>query len=183
MTKEEFLEGVTNNDLDHRILLWEALELTKSGLVVEFGSGHGSTPYLRQYCQFNSPGFSARPFLSFDHNKQWAEATGATLVENADWENLKIAGDISVLFIDHAPGERRKEDLVKYKDLAEIIVIHDTEPPADHGYQCRQHFQLFKYCVEVKTNGAWATMLSNFIDLSVCVGRGNEHYKISEYTG
>ena len=171
MTKDQFLEGVNNNDLNHRILLWEALQLT-TGKVVEFGSGHGSTPYLRKYCSD-----VARTFESYDHNKEWSEATGATLIPNADWDNINLT-DVGVLFIDHAPGERRKEDIVKYKDLSKILVIHDTEPPADHGYQTRQHYPGFKYWVEVRTNGAWATMVSNHVDLTPAVGQGNEHYTI-----
>lgn len=176
MTREQFLEGV-NNDTDHRILLWEAMRLTApGGKVVEFGSGHGSTPFLKEHCKV--AGFD---FESYDHNPGWAEATGATLIKDARWELLNIEAD--VLFIDHAPGERRKFDIEKYAQIAKIIVIHDTEPPADHGYQCRQHFKKFKYCVEVKTNGAWATMCSNFIDLSSCIGVTWKDYTISAYTG
>lgn len=176
MTREQFLEGV-NNDTDHRILLWEAIRLTPAGKVVEFGSGHGSTPFLRQHCMV-----AGMDFESYDHNQEWAAATGARLVKDAKWENLNIE-DASVLFIDHAPGERRKFDIEKYANKAYIIVVHDTEPPADHGYQCRQHFKNFKYCVEVKTNGAWATMLSNFVDLSSCIGVTWKDYIISAYTG
>lgn len=162
MTQKQFLEGVNNNDLNHRILLWEAMQLT-TGKVVEFGSGHGSTPYLRKFCEE-----SGREFESYDHNKEWAEATGATLVPFGNWDKVNVEAD--VLFIDHAPGEDRKHQIVKYKDTAKILVIHDTEPPADHGYQTRQHYPGFKYWVEIRTNGAWATMVSNHIDLSSCVG-------------
>ncbi len=171
MNRQEFLHDVVNNDLDHRILLWEAIQLT-TGKVVEFGSGHGSTPYLYQHCKD-----SKRPFESYDHNLDWCKATGATFVPNADWEKLNIT-DADVLFIDHAPGERRKEDIVKYKDIAKILVIHDTEPPADHGYQTRQYYPSFKYWVEIRTNGAWATMVSNHIDLDSTIGIKHEHYTI-----
>lgn len=171
MTKAEFLEGVNNNDLDHRILLWEAMQLT-TGKVVEFGSGHGSTPYLKQHCKDEE-----RFFQSFDHNKDWASATGAVLVPDANWDNIQL-NEVDVLFIDHAPGEDRKTRIAQYKDIAKIIVIHDTEPPADHGYQTRALYPQFKYWVEVRTNGAWATMVSNHIDLTPTVGQGNEFYTI-----
>lgn len=179
MTREEFLNGV-NNDTDHRILLWEAMRLT-TGKVVEFGSGHGSTPYLRQHCNDID-----RPFFSFENNPEWAARTGAKLLSEvgaADWKDLVLTDHLGILFIDHAPGERRKLDLQKYARQADIIVIHDTETgQADAGYQVRQHFKRFKYCVEVKTDGAWATMVSNFIDLSSCVGATWNHYTISAYT-
>jgi len=177
MTKQDFLHDVSNNDLNHRILLWEALQLT-TGKVVEFGSGHGSTPYLRKFCEENN-----REFQSYDNNKAWSDQTGATLIE--DWEALNIT-NVDLLFLDHAAGERRKFDLVKYKDIARIIVIHDTEPTGAGDYQVRQHFDKFKYCQEVKSinydetkAGCWATILSNHIDLSPIVGRGNEHFTIS----
>ena len=178
MTKDKFLEGVNNNDLCHRILLIEALQLT-AGKVIEFGSGHGSTPYLRKYCVE-----SDREFQSFDNNKEWADATGATMVPDANWSGLQLT-NIDVLFVDHAPGEDRQVQIEKYKDSAKIIVIHDTEPPADHGYNTRRLYPAFKYWVEVRTNGAWATMVSNHIDLSPCVhetkcvnGSNGETYKI-----
>jgi len=171
MNKKQFLEGVTNNDLNHRILLWEAMKLTK-GKVVEFGSGHGSTPYLRRHCYD-----STRLFESYDHNPDWAKATGAELVANKDWNTVRLE-DVDVLFIDHAPGEDRKTRIAQYANIAKIIVIHDTEPPADHGYQTRALYPAFKYWVEVRTNGAWATMVSNHIDLTPTVGQGNEHYTI-----
>lgn len=169
MTREEFLHDATNNDLNHRILLWEAMQLT-DGNVVEFGSGHGSTPYLRPYCKETN-----REFESYDNNKDWCSATGATLVENNEWDKLNIT-DVDVLFIDHAPGEDRKFQIQKYKDIAKILVIHDTEPPADHGYQTRQHYPQFKYWVEIRSNGAWCTMVSNYIDLSSTIGKGNDNY-------
>jgi len=159
MHRNQFLNGV-NNDTDHRILLWEAMEYTQ-GKVVEFGSGHGSTPFLRLHLQQRK-----RPFESYEHNKEWAELTGATLIE--DWEQTNPT-DIDVLFIDHAPGERRQFDLLKYKDLAKIIVIHDSEPTGAGDYKVRQHFDSFKYCVEVGTDGCWATMLSDTIDLTLFV--------------
>lgn len=166
MEKSKFLEGI-NNDVNHRVLLYEAIRLT-TGLVAEFGSGHGSTPYLRKHCKD-----IARDFISFENNEEWANATGATLID--DWDKINIAPD--VLFIDHAPGERRKEDIKKYANIAKIIVIHDTEPAADYGYQMRQHFDSFKYWVELETNGAWATMVSNFIDLKNT--KGNNQYPIT----
>jgi hypothetical protein len=154
MNKEEFLKGM-DNACNHRILLWEALKLT-TGKVVEIGSGHGSTPFLRAYCESRQ-----REFESYENNPVWAEMTGATLIDS--WEDLQLE-NVDVLLIDHAPGERRKEDILKFKDVAKIIVCHDTEPAADHGYQMRQHFPLFKYKAELKTDGAWATMLSDEID-------------------
>jgi hypothetical protein len=153
MKQEEFLENVDNMS-NHRHLLWEALELT-NGPVIEFGSGFGSTPFLKKYCKIKD-----RLFTSYDSNQEWANKTGAIVVP--DWEKINIKS-VDVLFLDHAPGERRQFDLVKYKDIAKIIVIHDSEPIGAGNYQVRQHFNKFKYVKDFQSNGAWATMLSNFI--------------------
>ena len=159
MKREEFLKEIGEYS-NHRILLWEALQLT-DGDVVEFGSGEGSTPYLRKYCQENN---------RFENNEDWAILTRSNLIK--DWDELNYQ-KIDVLFIDHAPGERRKVDLMKYKDVAKIIVIHDSEPKGWNGsdYGVREHFKEFKSMVDLQPregNGAWATMLSNFINLGDC---------------
>jgi hypothetical protein len=177
MTKEQFLSGM-DNACNHRILLWEALQLT-DGKVIEFGSGHGSTPFLRAYCEAHQ-----REFESYENNPVWAEMTGSTLVDN--WDEV-VVNDCDVLFIDHAPGERRKIDIVKHTNSCKIMVIHDTEPAADHGYQMRHLFKYSKYAVEYRSEGAWATMISNEIDLTVLVGdhQGPENmpnYTISQWS-
>ena len=72
----------------------------------------------------------------------------------------------SVLFIDHAPGERRRVDIVRFAEAAEIIIAHDTEPKADHGYKMRAELAKFRYQVDYETSGAWPTAVSNTIDIS-----------------
>jgi len=161
-----------NGTSNHRVLLWDALELTCDA-VIEFGSGHGSTAYLKEYCKDNN-----RTFKSYENNAEWAGQTGAELIDN--WDSIQPES-ISILFIDHAPGERRKKDIVKWKDHAQIIVVHDTEIAADHGYQMRQHFELFDSAVEINADGggAGAAMLSNFVDLSHLISSSWEQYIIS----
>lgn len=169
----------TNNDLSYYPLLFKALEETK-GDVLELGTGHGSTVLLHDYCK------GRRVLTSFDEKEEWLSKFkyletfehGLFLIE--DWRKVhRDHPDPSVIFIDHAPGEDRKQMILDFKDTKGIIVCHDTEPAADHGYQMRQHFPLFKYKVEVKTNGAWATALSNEIDITKWDGETFGDYKIS----
>ena len=181
----------TNNDLSYYPLLYKALEATK-GEVIEMGTGHGSTPLLHEYCQKHK-----RLLHSYETEKSWIikfegtanELHTFTLLDRMAWDacsNMHLSP--SVVFIDHAPGERRKEDILKFKDKADIIVIHDTEPTGAGDYQVRQHFPKFKYCVEVLSNwhdpreaGAWATALSNTIDITKWVGETFGEYKIWDY--
>lgn len=155
-----------NNDLSYYPFLYQALQMTKSGAVLEYGMGHGSTPILHDYCKAKK-----RMLFSFETNKDWADKF--TELENdkhcialvTDWDSV-FNPRASVVFIDQAPGERRKEDVRKYAETDAIVVVHDTEPAADHGYQMRQYFTLYKYRKDYETNGAWATVLSNKYDVT-----------------
>lgn len=169
MRKLDFLKNIDNMS-NHRILLWEALQLCKNKVVIEFGSGHGSTPFLKEYCAKNK-----FEFTSFDSNAEWANATGSIFINN--WDDVEIFS-AGVIFLDHAPGERRKVDLLKYKDIAEIIVIHDTEPTGAGDYRVRELFDQFKYKVDLPSEGAWATMLSNSIDVTASLGAEYKNYKV-----
>lgn len=173
----------TNNDLSYYPLLFMAMEETKQGDVIEMGMGNGSTPILHDYCEK-----AKRNLFSYEEKQEWfnkfldKKSQNHILVYITDWDCVKNnhATSAKVIFIDHAPGERRKEDIVNFKDTKGILVIHDTEPNADYGYQMRQHFKLFKYKVEIETDGAWATALSNEIDITKWDGQKFGNYKISK---
>jgi hypothetical protein len=168
MNKEKFTQITSNYD-SHRPLLWEALEATK-GLVIEMGCGYGSTPFLDEYCADEK-----RRFISYENNPDWY---GKMKLETRDMRLIKFWDEvflthkdvdkdpIGVLFIDHAPGERRKIDIALHANQAKIIIAHDTEPAADHGYKMRAELKKFKYMIDYETNGAWATAVSNFIDVT-----------------
>lgn len=162
--KEKF--KATSNWNSHLPLLYAALENT-SGLVVEFGVGDNSTPLLHEYCDINK-----RSLESYETSLEWynkyksleSEFHKIHLVKDWDLINVKP----SLLFVDHAPGERRREDILKYAHIAGVIVAHDTEPDADYGYKMRGTFKNFKYVQDLKVPGlgAMATVLSNYIDVS-----------------
>lgn len=129
----------------HRFLLLKALEQTK-GKVVELGCGTESTPYLREYCKDNN-----REFVSYENHKEWSERWGAKFVN--DWDEV-VEDNISVLFIDHSPPERRGYDLQRFKDKADIIVCHDTE---GGGY--KYDMSNFKYKEEHELLNTKTTLL------------------------
>jgi hypothetical protein len=162
MTKEKFTQITSNYD-SHRPLLWAALESTK-GLVMELGCGYGSTPFISEYTKEKK-----REFVSYENNKEWYNKLNAELPNQiifvTDWDTVKICKPC-VLFIDHAPGERRKTDIQRFSNHAQIIVCHDSEPAADHGYKMRPELKKFKYMIDYQTDGAWATAVSNFIDVT-----------------
>lgn len=178
--KEKFKSS--GGDLCYYPLLYKALESTK-GAVLEMGMGFGSTPLLNEYCKKK-----ARKLFSFDFNLSWKEKFDDLLHEDhksfliKDWDDVfNNYSDASLIFIDHSPGERRKVDLELFKDTKGIVVIHDTEPTGAGDYRVRPLFNLYKYVVEVQTEGAWATALSNEIDITKWVGQKFFDYQISAH--
>ncbi|OHB92410.1 MAG: hypothetical protein A2Z57_12070 [Planctomycetes bacterium RIFCSPHIGHO2_12_39_6] len=181
----------TNNDLSYYPLLYKALEDTV-GDIIEMGTGHGSTPLLHEYCTSRR-----RKLHSYETDKKWLakfeqtanEYHSFTLIDRGAWDACSDQNpNPSVVFIDHAPGERRKDDLIRFKDSAEIIVIHDTEPTGAGDYRVRPLFKQFKYVVEVMSNapnphqaGAWATALSNTVDITKWIGQEFGNYKIVQW--
>lgn len=173
----------SGGDLCYYPLLYKALEETTEE-VVEFGMGWGSTPLLNEYCTKNK-----RILESYDFNEEWRSKFdnilnkhhSSYLVEN--WADIYAEiKDAAVIFIDQSPGEERKETIRAYKDTKGILVIHDTEPTGVGDYRVRPLFHLFKYKVEVQTEGAWATALSNDYDLTKWIGETFGDYKISQWT-
>lgn len=160
MEKDLFLKDLDNQN-NHRILLFEALEKTK-GDVIEMGMGHGSTPYLHEYCKINK-----RNLFSYETSSEWfkkfehlnTQSHRHTFIEN--WDTVhNLHKNPSVVLVDHAPGERRKIDIEKWRGNCIYLVAHDTEPAADHGYKMRDILSTYKYMKDYETKGAWSTIVS-----------------------
>lgn len=166
--RNNFLGAVTGNWNNHIPLLLLGLQISGRAAtgfdVLELGSGEGSTPLLRQYCQDQHLNFQ-----SYDNNADWCKKTGATIA--LDWDVLVTIlskKHHGLIFIDHAPGERRHLDAIALANAADIIVIHDTEEGGAGNYQFHKIWHLFKYRLNLnKTGGgAGATAVSNKIDLN-----------------
>jgi len=156
------IDGVSNWN-NHLILLYLALELTaydeRNLPVMELGCGDGSTRQLKTFCLANK-----RPFKSYDSNKEWAEKYDSKHI--VDWQTSDVYDDnFSVVLVDEAPGENRWLSIQRLANKADIIVIHDSEPAAT-GYMLDKIWHLFKYKLDYRTEGAWATAVSNTIDLN-----------------
>ncbi len=148
----KFIENVQNWD-NHRPLLWWALKETKGQTepVLEMGCGEGSTPYLKQYLKTDK-----RKLISYDYSLEWATKYDAIHV--TDWDAIEHQ-NYSVILIDHSPGERRHLDVIKLANKCDYMIIHDSEPAAT-GYMLDKVWHLFPYRRNLKTEGAWATIVS-----------------------
>lgn len=172
MNRENFIPTSFLNS--YTPLLYRAL-LDTTGPLVECGMGNYSTYLLHT---------SGRTIISVETSREWISkfnVPNKVLIEPTQWLTIMKAYKpiASVFFIDQAPGEIREKCINELStDFDGIIVAHDTEPAADYGYKMRQHFSKFKYVVEVKTDNAWATALSNTHDVTQWSGDSFGDYRI-----
>jgi hypothetical protein len=159
MNIEEFLFAENGNN--HRPLMWLALELTKGSKlpVGEFGSGHGSTTWLRHYCKDDG-----REFYSYDNNPEWGDQFGSQYTSN--WDDPRLYRDSSVVLIDQGPADARKDSIRFLVNKADIIVVHDAEEEPNNNYHLHEIWHLFKYRVRLKGPKIWTAALSKKIDLT-----------------
>lgn len=159
MTKAEFFR-VFGNWNSHLMLLWPALETTKHLKlpVLELGSGMGSTAVLRQYCQDEG-----LEFVTYDDKPEYAKENRSIYVEN--WDTIPWRKEWGVVLVDEAPGEHRKVSL-SLLHHAQIVVAHDTELVGAGDYQMRPEINKYRYHLDFETPGAWATVMSNFYDVT-----------------
>lgn len=162
--KHGFLRSVTGNWNNHLPLLLLGLALTDEGAVLEMGSGEGSTPLLEKDCKA-----TGRVFQSFDNSQEWCNKTGASHIDN--WDDLiqkALQHHHGLIFIDHAPGERRHLDAIALANAADILVLHDTEEGGAGNYMWDKAWPHFKYRLNYNMTGggAGATAVSNKIDLN-----------------
>jgi hypothetical protein len=134
-----------------------------NGTVIEFGMGDFSTPALHAICE-------GRMLESYDNHPDWTERFGYMRSENHvvkyvdNWDSLDLSGKhFSVAFVDHAPGERRIVEIERLKDIADFVVVHDSEA-ACYGYE--PYFAMYKYRYDDKSNSTETTVVSNFFNPS-----------------
>jgi len=138
--------------------------------VIEMGMGDYSTPLLHEIIAYQRKKGSDRKLISFESNQSWLANFDDLachwhkffLVD--DWLSANLDYNISVLFVDHAPAEQRRLDIIKYAHIAKIVVVHDTDKM--NYYQYQSAFDLFQYAFTYKRYAKSTTVLSNFIDVS-----------------
>jgi hypothetical protein len=150
----------------HKEALMLALNNTK-GDIIELGCGLHSTPFIYYNCE-------DRNFISFETDEDWAALISSKypdiIIHSIDSYdevyNFEIT-DIGFVFIDHAPGERRKVDIEILSTIAPVLVVHDTEDVSNYVYGMMDILNTFKYRVDFKPEGLpQTTIVSNFIDVS-----------------
>lgn len=138
-----------------------------SGPILEMGTGYFSTLFFDWLCcTFD------RKVISYDNNKRWGQRA---LRYKSDYHEVHIVNDWDkadidnthwgLVFIDHAPQRRRHIDVIRLKDKADYIIMHDTEPEADKWYRYSRVWKYFKYRYDYDKTKPWTSVVSNFKDL------------------
>ena len=147
----------------HIPVLAAAVAMARSGPVLELGAGEFSTALLHAVCAATN-----RRLVTIDHDPNWVARFAAYRSENhrvetMSWDNIP-SEQWAVVFIDHAPAERRKIDIENLRERCELMVIHDTE---DYRYEYTDAlFGKFTYRIDYKRLVPWTTILSMTRDLS-----------------
>jgi len=157
--------NLSKNYTTHISTLVKVLQMSE-GTVIECGGGIFSTPLLHWLCKAmdrNLITYEQDPtYYAFERTFQ-SRQHSIRFVEN--WDDIKIPEHCGMVFIDHHPSERRMIELERFKDIADYIVVHDTERES-REYNREEVFAMFKYRYDWKKCKPWTSVVSNFHDLS-----------------
>jgi hypothetical protein len=150
----------------HQGLLIKTL-LRSKGPVCEVGCGPFSTPLLHWVCKamgrklqtYENDKYYYDIFWKFrsrDHSIRFVE-NWDTMLFNGRW------GRWGVVFIDHAPTDRRAIDAINFADKADFVVMHDSDATDINFDTVWPHY---KYRLDWDVARPWSTVLSNTVDVT-----------------
>jgi len=125
----------------HQLFLKYYIQHT-NGDVIEFGTGHGSTPLILDLIKNTT-----RKLVSVESDAEWFEKMKSMYPESSqhsyhfinDWEkdivtlHNHLKNNFSICFIDSAPWHSRVLAMNLFKDKAEYIFIHDVDYFPNNG--------------------------------------------------
>lgn len=137
------------------------------GPVLELGTGYFSTLLLhwlatvaqRHVYSYESRGGwfeRAQRWQSAYHHIRKCESWAAVDLAEYHW---------GLAFVDHSPNRRRPVEIGRLRNLADLIVIHDTEPAWDAEYGYSQIWPLFKWRYDYTGLYPSSSVVSNFREL------------------
>jgi len=163
----------------HRPMLYRAIANTAHSAFIEFGTGTGSTPLLKEYYTK----WREKDFISHENNLEWYMKMKDASYKHQLVDNLVVCNNHSlfytkhllgvniwkgsIVFIDCAPAELRKELICKHTNIAKLIIVHDTEPGAEYVYGLSEILSKFKFRCDLIVEGSpQTTVVSNLYDFS-----------------
>jgi hypothetical protein len=156
----------------HIMLLMRVFDLSE-GDVLEVGTGYFSTLLLHWLSSITH-----RHVYSYESKEYWYERAKKYeskyhhIVLCKDWDSADFdKKHWGMVFIDHGPNSRRAVDIPRFANIADYIVIHDTQPDQKHvnlpqDYHYERVWPLFKYRYDYKKVLPWTSVVSNFKELN-----------------
>lgn len=151
LSAQDTFQFTYNPYATHQPVLYKIAKMT-TGPIVEFGCGDGSTAMLHSLCKE-----TGRLLISIDHDRDWLNRDSSKYLgdgynkDNSGWHkfiyvpehegnsrledwvqfldecpNLKDV-DFDVCFVDQWPGPARTETIVRLKDRARYVILHDCD--------------------------------------------------------
>ncbi len=164
-TKIKLAIGHIKGFSSHNTLLIRAILMSK-GDVCEVGSGLFSTPILHALCKA-----MGRNLVTYENNDTWFtfakyfQSRLHRIRKIESWDNMDFKRHWGVVFLDHAPANRRPQDMINFKDTADYIVMHDTTPKEDSKYGYSKAWKHFKYRYDWTAYTPHTSIVSNFYPL------------------
>ncbi|KKS97637.1 MAG: hypothetical protein UV74_C0011G0006 [Candidatus Woesebacteria bacterium GW2011_GWB1_43_14] len=146
----------------HITLLSRVVDLSQ-GDILEIGTGYFSTLFLHWMAHIYK-----RNVFSYENDPKWyakslkANSKYHKIIFVNNWDELPVDRHWGVVFIDHAPAERRIVEIKKFADKADYIIIHDTEPEHDNDYHFSEIWPMFKHIYHLNKIFPWTSVVSNF---------------------
>ena len=140
------------------------------GPILELGTGFFSTPILHMLCMDTN-----RMLISFENDRSFFDLEQKfindphQIIFTDDWDRINIDNTHwGMALVNHKPAERRVEEIRRLANIADFIIIHDSEPSQNHHYHYDLIYPLskFRYDYQSKPRYAHTTVLSNLKDLS-----------------
>lgn len=136
------LDHRTNCFQTHQPVIIAALNHVMKGKpVLELGSGMGSTPLLHVICEAQG-----RNLFTIDHDEEWLSkyredlGAGFHRYRRLEFEEMLtdpelISQEWGLVFCDQGNWQSRTDTMIFYRDKADFLILHDSDPYRDSLYK------------------------------------------------
>ncbi len=162
----------------HQPPLIHMLNTIVGGDVLEFGMGWHSTPLMHLIC-----GIQGRNLLSVDTDKEWFVKFEEY---RAPWHQLQLSAQepifkgqhgmfdkhYAIAFVDAAPAQIRQPAIEKLKDVADYVIVHDSECVFQGRVNAYAYdFSMYKHVFHFRPMNPATSVLSNLDEIPTEVTR------------
>lgn len=150
----------------HLVVLVKVFDKS-DGDVLEVGTGLFSTPVLHWLS-----GIYHRHVYSYENNKEWYELAKKY---ESDYHHIIFIDDYSkipkkhfgMVFIDQSPSHSRRFVTRDFANLADYIVVHDTEIENQGHYHMERTLNTFKYRFDYTKAMPHTSVVSNQFEVKL----------------